>query len=149
MTVHFICRGNALRSVIGEAYLKSLQLKDVHVMSSGTSINPHDAMQQVYFLNTIKLLEHHGIARYAKAKSEQLTQKRIDGQDITICMNQVVIDEAERIVKLPCHVINWNITDIGEGDRVVPITGREPFEEEIYNEITAKVDELVTTYRLG
>ena len=60
-------------------------------------------------------------------------------------MNQRVIDEAAKIVALPPHIRNWEITDIGEGHRT-DRNNREVYEEEIYSEITKKVDELLTKF---
>ena len=62
-------------------------------------------------------------------------------------MNQRVIDEALAIVELPKETINWNIIDIGEGHRTVE-ADKELYLEEIYEEITQKVDKLVESYNL-
>jgi protein-tyrosine-phosphatase len=142
MNIHFICRGNVLRSLIAETYVKSLHLKGINVTSSGTNVDWSDASEKEYFSNTLALLEKHGIQTYAKSFPEQLTQQRADNQDITICMNQRVVDEASKLVLLPGKVINWNIVDIGEGTRVVK-DNRLTYEEEIYKEITEGVDELI------
>jgi len=147
MSIHFICRGNVLRSLVAETYLKSLGLKDVHVISSGTNVNWEDEKEREYFSNTLRLLNSHGIEAHVKDLPEQLTQSRIDNNDITICMNQRVIDEAKGLVELPSGVIDWDIIDIGEGHRTVE-TDKESYLEEIYIEITQKVDELVIVHNL-
>lgn len=145
MTIHFICRGNVLRSLIAETYLKSLNLKDVEVISSGTNVNWDDPREREYFANTLAVLEKHGIKSFAKPQPEQLTQERIDSNhDITVLMNQRVIDEANALVKLPSKVLNWEIVDIGEGHRT-NADERDSYEEEIYQEITQKVDHLFVT----
>jgi protein-tyrosine-phosphatase len=143
MNVHFICRGNVLRSLIAETYLKSLNIKDIAVVSSGTNVNWDDPQEREYFANTLKVLDRHGIKSFAKPASEQLTQERIDkGRDVVVLMNQRVIDEARAIVTLPTGVLNWEITDIGEGHRT-DRSQREQHEEDIYQEITQKVDRLM------
>ena len=142
MNIHFICRGNVLRSLIAETYLKSLNLPNVNVISSGANVDWSSETERGYFANTLALLDKHGIKSYAKSIPDQLTQQRANSQDITVCMNQRVVDEASSIVVWPKSVINWNITDIGEGSRIVK-DNREIYEEEIYKEITDKVDELV------
>lgn len=142
MNVHFICRGNVLRSLIAETYLKSLNIKDVTVISSGTNVNWDDPQEQEYFANTIAVLDRHGIKSFAKAKPEQLTQKRIDmNHDVVVLMNQRVVDEAIKIVDLPPDTYIWEIVDIGEGHRVDK-DNRLSYEEEIYQEITQKVNKL-------
>lgn len=146
MKVHFICRGNVLRSFVAETYLRSLNLKNVNVISSGTNVDWNDPVEREYFSNTLDLLDRHAIKPYVtKDRAERLTQGRTDGQDITVCMNQRVVDEAGAMVELPKDVINWDIVDIGEGHRIVK-NDREQYEEEIYKEITDNVDNLVKTY---
>jgi protein-tyrosine-phosphatase len=142
MNIHFICRGNVLRSLIAETYVKSLGLEGVHVTSSGTNVNWSDETEKAYFANTLKLLKKHGIQAYAKAFPEQLTPERANHQDLTICLNQRVMDEAVQLVTFPGRAINWDIVDIGEGARADK-THRLAYEEEIYNEITAGVDKLI------
>ncbi len=147
MNVHFICRGNVLRSLIAETYLKSLNLKDVHVISSGTNVNWKDPQEREYFANTLAVLNTHGIKSFAKSKPEQLTQERIkSNHDIVVLMNQRVVDEASQLVKLPENILCWEITDIGEGHRT-DADGRQSYEEEIYREIKQKVDDLFKKHK--
>lgn len=141
MKIHFICRGNVLRSLIAETYLRSLQLPNIAVTSSGTNVDLGSKEERQFFANTITLFGMHGIERYAKDTSHQLTQARANGQDLTICMNQRVISEAKRLVNLPENTQNWGIVDIGEGHRTV-IKNTRQYEEEIFQEIREKIDKL-------
>lgn len=143
MNVHFICRGNVLRSLMAETYLKSLHLNGVNTISSGTNVNWDVPQEKEFFANTLAVLNRHSIMNYAKTAPEQLTQDRISFyHDIIVLMNQRVVNEAQGIVTLPDNIENWNIIDIGEGHRT-DTTNRESYEEEIYQEIIQKVDELV------
>jgi len=142
MRIHFICRGNVLRSLIAETYLRSLQLPNVTATSSGTNVDLSSKTEREFFANTLALFKRHHIEQYAKTTSHQLTQDRANNQDVTICMNQRVVDEAKTIVTLPAHTLNWDIVDIGEGHRTIPEDIRQ-YEEEIFQEITKRVDELV------
>ena len=142
MRIHFICRGNVLRSLIAETYLRSLQLPNIVVTSSGTNVDLGSEEERQFFANTITLFRVHGIEEYAKDTSHQLTQARANEQDLTICMNQRVIDEAEKLVNLPGNIQNWGIVDIGEGHRTT-IENTRQYEEEIFQEVIQKVDELV------
>lgn len=142
MNIHFICRGNVLRSLIAETYVKSLEREDIHVISSGTNVDWSDSQEKEYFANTIALLDAHGIREYAKSRPEQLTQSRADNQDVTVFMNQRVVEEASKLAQCNGKILNWGITDIGEGNRT-DRNKRTTYEEEIYNEITSKVDEIL------
>jgi protein-tyrosine-phosphatase len=144
MNIHFICRGNVFRSLVAETYLKSLKLDGINVISSGTNVNWDDAKEREYFSNTLRLLKRHGIIDYAKNKPDQLDQARIDQfSDVTVLMNERVVNEANKIIQLPEDVHNWMIVDIGEGHRTNE-DEREQYEEDIYQEIIQKVDELLS-----
>jgi protein-tyrosine-phosphatase len=140
MNIHFICRGNVLRSLVAEAYLKSLNLKDINVISSGTNVNWDDPQEREYFANTLTLLNRHDIKSFAKTKPDQLTQERLEANDTVVFMNQRVVDEAGAIIKLPQNVLNWEIVDIGEGHRI-DNGNRESYEEDIYQEIVHKIND--------
>lgn len=147
MKIHFICRGNVLRSLIAEAYARSLNVKNTTCISSGVCVDLDDLTERGYFQNTIALLERHGISSYAKQLSHQLTQERVDSAGITVCVNQRAFDEALSIVTLPENTIIWDIVDIGEGGRAKDkdvADVRVIYEEEIYEEITTQVDQLVS-----
>ncbi len=134
--------------LVAETYVKSLELKNVDVTSSGTNVNWEDETERKYLSDTLRLLNNNGIKEYAKDLPEQLTQQHVNHQDITVCMNQKVIDEAKKIAVLPEDTINWNVIDIGEGHRVVD-TDKELYLQEIYDEIAQKVNELVVAYNLS
>lgn len=142
MNVHFICRGNVLRSLIAETYLKSLHINGVDVISSGTSVDWNNPQEREFFSNTLEVFRRHGIHKYAKNRSNQLDQTRVDSHnDIIVLMNERVLDEAKQLVQFPTMPHNWMIVDIGEGHRTNH-DDHEQYEEEIYQEITQKVDVL-------
>jgi protein-tyrosine-phosphatase len=146
MIIHFICRGNAFRSIIAEAYLNSLELKDLSVLSSGTAATWYKARNLASHRMTLQLLEEHGIRGFAKADyGDQLTQSRLDEADITVCMNQRVYDECLRCVTFPVGPRVWSVADIGEPGRISDVESkRQLYREEAYREIVRNVERLVS-----
>jgi protein-tyrosine-phosphatase len=145
MIIHFICRGNAFRSIIAEAYMNSLELKDLSVLSSGTAAVLHKARNLANHRITLELLEEHGIRGFTKAHyGDQLTQSRLDKADITVCVNQRVYDECLRCVTFSASPRVWSVADIGEPGRISDIESeRQFYREEAYQEIVRNVDRLV------
>ena len=146
MIIHFICRGNAFRSIIAEAYLNSLEIKDWIVLSSGTAAASEKARNLASYGKTLELLEKHGIREFAKTGyGDQLTQSRLEGADITVCMNQRVYGECLRYVTFPASPRIWSVADLGEPGRISDVESeRRLYREEAYREIVRNVDRLIS-----
>jgi len=148
MIIHFICRGNTFRSIIAEAYMNSLALKDLSALSSGTAATLYKARNLANHRITLDLLEEHGIRSFAKADyGDQLTQPRLDKADITVCMNQRVYRECLQCVTFSHSPRVWSVADIGEPGRISDVESeRRLYREEAYQEIARNVERLVSRY---
>ena len=146
MIIHFICRGNAFRSIIAEAYLNSFEIKDWNVLSSGTAAASEKARNLASYRKTLELLDEHGIREFAKAGyGDQLTQSRLETADITVCMNQRVYGECLRYVTFRAGPRIWSVADVGEPGRISNVESRKRlYRQEAYQEIAENVDRLIS-----
>lgn len=149
MKIHFICRANVLRSLIAETYLRSLNIPNITVASSGTEAEFFKKTIEPYLLRTLSVLESHGLKEYIGPASNQLTQERIEDSDLIIVMSDKVHDDVSKLINLPKQkTMVWNIDDIEEGPLREELMKSGRIEEDIiYEEVTAKVDELVKSLR--
>jgi protein-tyrosine-phosphatase len=145
MIIHFICRGNSFRSIIAEAYLNSLGIKESSVISSGTIAALDKEKNFTHYRMTLDLLDAHGIRDFAKdGYGDQLTQSRVEKGDLTVCMNHRVYDECLRQVSFPERPHIWSVADVGEPGRIAHNEAENlRYREEAYQEITANVDRLI------
>lgn len=144
--IHFICRGNSFRSIIAEAYLNSLRFKNLEAVSSGTAAAVDGAGNLAAYTETLGLLAKNGIREFAKvAYGDQLTQLRLEGADVVICMNQRVYDECQQLVTLPASTRIWSVADIGEPGRIAHTEpGKNLCREEAYQEIVEGISQLIS-----
>jgi protein-tyrosine-phosphatase len=146
MIVHFICRGNAFRSIIAEACVNSLKLENLKAVSSGTAAAVDRAGNLGAYAETLALLAKNGIGEFAKAGyGDQLTPSRLAGADVVVCMNQRVFEECQRLVSLPDSTRIWSVADIGEPGRVVYTeSGKTLCREKAYQEIAESISQLIS-----
>jgi len=151
MIIHFVCRGNAFRSIIAEAYLNSLEHEDLSPLSSGTVAALHKKQNLTSHRLTLELLEEHGIRGFAKSGyGDQLTQLGLDKADIIVCMNQRVYEDCLRSVTFSVSPRVWSVADIGEPGRIPDVESETPlYRAEAYHEIVRNVDSLVSDVLRG
>ncbi len=150
MNINFIFRGKTFRSIISEAYLKSLNIKGIDVLSSGTAADEHRVANELNFQKILALLQRHDLKQFAKSHhADQLNESHLESGNITVCMNKIVFDELNKDFTPPPGTIVWRVNDIGEGKRI-PTTEseRKTYMEDAYQEIVSNIDELIRVNHL-
>jgi protein-tyrosine-phosphatase len=148
MHIQVICHGNGLRSILAEAYLKSLKLPNVEVQSSGTDADLYIRRGQPVSVHALALLEAHGMSEYAKHHRDQLTSGMIRADDVVICVSPQVYTECRQLVSLPERTVVWRIADIGEPGRLVtPDRSLQQLTTDMFAEIKICVNDLISNLR--
>jgi protein-tyrosine-phosphatase len=144
MRIHFICRGNVYRSMMAEAYCNSLRLPGVQAVSSGTVAEANRTENEACLTQTADILTKHGLGDYVKHRGDQLTQERIDGSNVVVCMNRQIYDECQGVVRLPGHALIWDVGD-WTNETVPPATleAQTAHTERTLNHLKEKVDKLL------
>lgn len=146
--VLFVCRGNAFRSIIAEAILRSRQLPDVVSLSAGSVAAQFYHQNGNGYEGARKVLAEHGIDNSMKDHyGDQLTQELLDSVDVVILLNDIVRREAEAArLTLPSYTQIWSVVDIGEAGRI-PKDEEEhtKYKEELFVEISSLIDNLVAS----
>lgn len=151
MVIHYICRGNAFRSLLAEAYTKSLHIPNLQVISSGSAATSHREMNIPTYAKTLETLESHGLGQYAKDHyADDLTQELLNGSDVAVFMNRLVIEEAQtQGFHLPKQLYIWDVTDMGEPGRMVNTPADiDYYYEQVLTEISHNVDTLLSDLKL-
>jgi protein-tyrosine-phosphatase len=143
MTIHFICWGNTFRSRLAETYLKSKQLPNINVISSGVSAQLNECGPITWYAQ--RLIQENNLTPFEKPIWDQTKKELLEEGDITIFMHQNIYDLSVRHYGFSGKNYQvWEIPDIRnklptieEEVRKIEVT------EKIFEEIKAKVDELI------
>lgn len=146
MVIQFICRGNAFRSIIAEAYLNSLNIPNMTVLSSGTVASKYKIDNAKNFPKTLSLLDKYNIKKYAKRHyADDVSQDLLDKSDLVVCLNKRAYEEVSKSFKLPNNTLVWDVADIGEEGRIASNEAeRDKYSKDVYEEISLNVDKLVS-----
>lgn len=147
--VHFVCSGNAYRSRLAEAYLRSKKLPNITVSSSGIEAKKHYSENGPITWYAMRLLKRHDLIPHAKPMSTQTTSRHLSNADIVIFMTDEQHKFAKEKLKFDKNSFEiWHIDDIDDADffGTKDDTDLRHIEhsELTFTEIKKKVDELAS-----
>ena len=144
MTIHFICTGNIYRSRLAEAYCVSKSVPGLRVLSSGIGAALHGGVPIASY--TARVLNEHGLARFAAPTWQQTTAALVRESDVLVFMErehyrfcQDWIDPIRQTVEI------WDIPDVGpiDAERIMTKV------EQTFEMIRKRADTLLSTLRLS
>ncbi len=139
MKIHFVCTGNAFRSRLAEAYLKSKMIPGISVTSSG--IEAQKNINGFICSYALALAKTAGIEAYLSKEWKVTTKAEIESQDKVIFMRKEHYLFCLKTLncKLPEYEI-WEVEDVYDinsspkSDELIKIA------TPIYEKIKDKVD---------
>jgi protein-tyrosine-phosphatase/8-oxo-dGTP pyrophosphatase MutT (NUDIX family) len=113
MKLLFVCMGNAYRSRLAEAYLKSLHLPNLSVASAG--VEARQDQNGPICSYTTELLHEYNLTQYGKPHWTQLTQELLSQADLVVCMNRLVHEAGLQAgYQFPLRTFIWDIADVNQ-----------------------------------
>lgn len=115
--VHFVCTGNAYRSRLAEAYLRSKKLPNVEVSSSGIRAKEFYHENGPISWYAARLIKRHDLIPHTKRDSTQTTPDHLSAADIVIFMTDVHFQYAKSKFNYNKNSYEiWNIGDIDDAE---------------------------------
>jgi isopentenyl-diphosphate Delta-isomerase len=146
--IHFVCLGNAYRSRIAEAYMKSLNLPDFSFSSSGLAAGFHI---QPLPKHTSFVVTKHGLNQFLSKGQVQTTSDLLKKQDLIIFMHHDLYRDAIQAYGLdPQKCLYWDVADLWQallryGDKGQTWTLGSVLAEETFQKIKQRCD-MLTRY---
>jgi protein-tyrosine-phosphatase len=140
--IHFVCTGNIYRSRLAETYLKSKQLNNIKVSSSG--IRAGVAEQVTISWYALHLIEQNNLLTFVSPTYQLTTESLLSDADMIIFMTKYHYDYC--VENLNFRSNNFEIWNIEDMTPEILSAGKEPAIVEAtktFELIKTKVDTLI------
>ena len=151
MHIHFVCRGNAYRSRLAEAYLRSKQLQSVMVSSSGIEAagHAHTVNGPITWVAQ-RILQRNGLVPFMSFHPTQTTHELLKSADLVIFMEEAhEMFAREQLGYTGKRFQVWHISDIVPGELDVPPDALDAaiirVSEATFTQIKKNIDILIVT----
>src|SRR3972149_10211448 len=147
--VHFVCTGNAYRSRLAEAYLKSKQ--PGHITASSSGIKATENYNGAITWYAARLAFNQGLIDFLKHKWTQTSESHFKRADLVVFMNQEHCDFSKKVLGFSgSNYEIWEIPDLSHLGFNLELSSAEDdlrrikATEQTFADIRKRVDDLIT-----
>lgn len=151
MKIHFVCSGNTFRSRLAEAYLRSKNVKELHVSSSGVAAHENKNGPITWY--GARLIKRHGLVPHLTHAWTKTVPEHLKNADLVIFMDKKYHHHSKRDLGFTgTRYQIWKIPDLNDvgfdsetGVNIEEDMKRIIATEKIFGQIKKKVDSLIKT----
>lgn len=146
--IHFVCTGNIYRSRLAEAYLRSKQIPNLFVSSSGTHATEQHKGPILWV--TLRLLYRHNLLSYMTTTWSDTTLEHITNADIVVFIGKKNYEFCKGHFPEPKKYEIWELPDFddrglnGKSLNIVREVDYIKRSEKVFLLIKEKTDNLIT-----
>lgn len=150
--IHFVCTGNIFRSRLAEAYLRS-KAPNILISSSGTNASSQKMGPISFYAQ--RILYRRNLIPFMKMMWSDTKEENLKNADLVIFLGQKNYDLCREKFNFDSDNLIWNIPDFYH----IQLNGKPTdtseeikylkMSEDIYSQITEKVDELIKDRKLA
>jgi protein-tyrosine-phosphatase/8-oxo-dGTP pyrophosphatase MutT (NUDIX family) len=140
INIHFVCRGGIYRSRLAEAYLRSLDQKEIwNISSSGICAEKHN-LHLTISPRTVRIAANENLSKYLTQVKTQTSNQVLDGRDLIIFMSKDVFRDAKRSYNFNDKIcLVWNVKDVGDWPKELPSPQKS---QKTYRQVRKRVNQL-------
>ena len=150
MIIHFVCRGNAYRSRLAEAYLNSKRIPNLHAISSGVEEEIHRFGNGPVTWLAQRIIQYNSLIPFMSFMSKQTNRELLEKSDIVVFFAKGYFDYCKEKLKFNFSKYEiWTIPDVDDYGLTGKNQTREDdlkkldISEKTFNEIKKRIDDLL------
>lgn len=146
--IHFVCTGNIYRSRLAEAYLRSKQIPNLLVSSSGTHATAQHKGPIMWV--ALRLLYRYNLLSYMTTTWSDTTSGHITNADIVVFIGKKNYEFCKNHFPIPKKYVIWGLPDFDDRDLngkpldIIRETDYIKTSEKLFSLIQEKIDNLIT-----
>lgn len=155
MIIHFVCRGNAYRSRLAEAYLNSKKISHIRAISSGIEEGIHRKINGPITWLAERILQNNSLVPFMSLDSKQTSKLLLDKSNLVIFFNEKYAEFCKESYSFKNSSYEvWNILDVDDFGLTSDKQSREDeakkidISEKTFKEIKKRIDGLIKRLKI-